>query len=237
MSIPTNGKSKEYETLVKNKIKQSIPNLKEDEFALFMHIARSRELDPLLNQIYCVKMGGKITAQTSIDGLRLVAERTGKYAPGKAPEYVYDDNGNLLYAIAFVKKQTNDGSWHETASQAFYKEYKGNGGIWGKLPHVMLAKCAESQALRKAFPAELSGLYSEEEMEQSSESVEKEPEKITEEHIKELNVLFEAFPKNWKVKALKSSGKEKVEELTEEDFERISEALNATLVKELKQEK
>jgi hypothetical protein len=43
--------------------------------------------------------------------------------------------------------------------------------MWAKFPSVMLAKCAEMIALRRAFPAELSGLYSTEEMSQADDHV------------------------------------------------------------------
>lgn len=41
-------------------------------------------------------------------------------------------------------------------------------GMWATMPHVMLAKCAEAQALRKGWPEDLSGIYAAEEMEQAS---------------------------------------------------------------------
>lgn len=40
-------------------------------------------------------------------------------------------------------------------------------GKWKDMPFVMLAKCAEAQALRKGWPEDLSGIYSPEEMDQA----------------------------------------------------------------------
>lgn len=139
------------------------------EFQAFLMLCKRAQLDPIAKQIYMTKMGGKNTIIVGIDGFRLVAERTGRYAPGREPTFEYDKSGNLISATAYVKKQTRDGTWHEVAASAHWKEYAkpGSGGTWGKIPHVMLAKCAESQALRRAFPNDLSGLYTKEEMEQA----------------------------------------------------------------------
>lgn len=157
----------------------------DDEFQLFVHVCQKTGLDPFMKQVYAVKRYDSkerkevMSIQTSIDGFRLIAERTGCYAPGREPTYTYDDKNNLISATSYVKKMTRDGSWHEVAACAHYEEYvqcfkdKETGKMnpsqfWNKMPHVMLAKCAESLALRKAFPAELSGLYTQEEMSQAS---------------------------------------------------------------------
>lgn len=142
-------------------------NCTRDEIELFFTVSHRMGLNPLAKQIYAVKRGSVMAIQVSIDGFRLIAERTRQYSPGKETVYAYKKDGTLLSATAYVKKMTKDGNWHEVSAVAFFDEYNGATPIWKKMPHVMLAKCAESQALRKAFPAELSGIYTAEEMEQA----------------------------------------------------------------------
>lgn len=157
-------------TLIKNTIAKGCTN---DELSLFLHTCKRLGLDPLLKQVYCVKRGGSMTIQTGIDGYRLIAERSGKYMPGREPTYTYDKDGRLLSATSYVKKMGPDGSWHEVASTAIMGEYDGGMNLWKKMPHVMLAKCAESAALRRAFPAEMSGIYTDEEMSQADVHVDR----------------------------------------------------------------
>jgi len=149
----------------------------EEEFKVFLHACKRTGLDPTMRQIHPVKRSGKMTIQTGIDGFRLIAERTGKYSPGKEPTFIYDQQGKIQAATAYVKKQTIDGTWHDVSATAFWSEYvvmyNGKPGqFWAKMPHGQLAKCAEALALRKAFPAELSGIYTTEEMGQADNGIE-----------------------------------------------------------------
>lgn len=150
--------------LIKNSICKGASN---EELQFFIYACQRSGLDPFAKQIYSVPRGGQRTIQTSVDGFRLIADRTGKYSPGREPTYEYDKNGNLISATSYVKKQTRDGTWHEVSANACYSEYNAGSPIWKKMPKAMLSKCAECLALRKAFPAEMSGLYGEEEMEQA----------------------------------------------------------------------
>jgi phage recombination protein Bet len=170
--------SKQIEIL-KNTICNGASN---EEFEVFLMACTKTQLDPFMRQIYAVKRkckkpdgtwGEVMSIQTGIDGYRLIAERTGCYAPGPEPTYTYDAEGRILSASAYIKKQTRDGTWHTVSASAYIDEYcqrtrDGNAmGMWGNMPRTMLAKCAESQALRKAFPAEMSGVYTKEEMQQA----------------------------------------------------------------------
>jgi phage recombination protein Bet len=149
------------------------------EFEMFVYACQRTGLDPFMKQIYPVKRWDSnlkkeaMTVQTGIDGYRLIAERTGKYAPGPEPTFTFDEKGNFISATAYVKKQTKDGTWHTIAATAFFDEYcqKTKEGkatsMWQKMPKSQTAKCAESLALRKAFPNEMSGIYTKDEMEQA----------------------------------------------------------------------
>lgn len=182
-SPPTHFNASHVETL-KNSI---CKDLSPQEFEVFLMACQKTQLDPFMRQIYAVKRkckksdgswGEQMTIQTGIDGYRLIAERTECYAPGPEPTYTYDENGGIVSCTSYIKKQTRDGTWHTVSSSAYMEEYcqtfldkntgkKIRAGMWSNMPRTMLAKCAEAQALRKAFPAEMSGIYTKEEMQQS----------------------------------------------------------------------
>lgn len=147
------------------------------ELMLFAMTANRLGLDPFARQIYSVKRQdrrsgrARQTIQTSIDGARGIAERTGNYAGSPAPEFGPTKNGYPEYARVTVLKLIG-GQIVGTTRDAFWSEYApsdpGSGaGLWKRMPRVMLAKCAEMQALRAAFPLALSGIYSAEEMDQA----------------------------------------------------------------------
>ncbi len=166
-------------------------NLTMDDIAVFGHVCKHVGLDPFIKQIYPVirevkqKDGSKkptMSIQTGIDGYRAIAERTGRYSPGKEPLFRYDKDNRLFSATAYVMKMTNDGKWHEVAATAIMSEYRPafQNDFWGSKPHIMLSKCAEALALRKSFPAELSGVYTKEEMDQAGPLLEESDCEISE---------------------------------------------------------
>jgi phage recombination protein Bet len=150
-------------------------NATPDELKLFLYHVSRTGLDPMARQIYFQKRFNKrrgkseMTIITGIDGYRLIADRTGQYAGNDDP--VFDDEANPRKAKVTVYKIIGNVRCPFTASARWEQYYPGDeqGFMWRKMPHLMLGKCAEALALRKAFPAELSGIYIKEEMEQAGE--------------------------------------------------------------------
>ena len=139
-----------------------------EELMYFMTVCNQSGLNPMRNEIYGIYRGGKLTIQSSIDGLRAAAERSGKYAGSDEPKFTYGENGSLVSATVTVKKVVS-GIVVDTTRTALWSEYYANAStnpIVKKMPTVMLAKCAEAQALRAAFP-NTGQIYTDEEMVQA----------------------------------------------------------------------
>lgn len=164
---------------------QIAPGVTDGELKLFLHVCKSRQLDPFSKQIYAVVRKQwnsetrteekKMVMMTAIDGFRLNARRAGVEAIDE-PEFVYDARligpSNPLGLVKATVRVWRRGCDRPTVGVAYWDEYvqtKRDGtpsGQWPKMPRTMLGKCAEAQGLRKAAPEELSGLYAPEEMDQ-----------------------------------------------------------------------
>lgn len=147
--------------------RERCPQFTDDQFAVFRHAIERFRLDPFANQIYAVIRGPGMTVQTGIDGFRLVADRTGRYAGNDDP--AFDNEVKPTKATVTVYKIVGNQRCPFTASARWEQYFPGErqGMMWKRMPHLMLGKCAEALALRKAFPAELSGLYTNEELQQA----------------------------------------------------------------------
>jgi phage recombination protein Bet len=170
--IDKNDWSPEQVALIKKTV---FPDSTDDELKVFIYVAKKTALDPFSRQIYAVKRKNnqtgemRMTVQTSIDGFRLIAFRTNAYAGRDEAIFEYDSKNLPIKCKVTVYKLVQGIRCAFTATARWDEYYPGDrqGFMWNKLPETMLEKCTESKALRMAFPAELSNLYTGEEMEQA----------------------------------------------------------------------
>jgi phage recombination protein Bet len=138
------------------------------ELELFLYDCARQGVHPLDKLIHFTKRAGKYTPITSIDFMRQRAADTGEYAGNDDPLFTGAVKSAAFEATATVYRLVQ-GQRYPFAATARWSEYKPDQDfMWLKMPHVMLGKCAEALALRKAFPKQLAGLYVKEEMEQAT---------------------------------------------------------------------
>ena len=203
--VPKGISPKVYIELIKTQIlgTDRQGNHRSDEDLLyFLYVANRTGLDPITKQIYAVyrwdnRLGAeKMTVQTGIDGMRLVAQRNGHYAGQDDVIYLPTDEATKypIKATVTVYKIIESQRVGFTAT-ARWNEYvqKDKSGqattMWDTKPYLMLGKCAEALALRKAFPNELSGVYSEDEMAQVNNPISELPKPTTRTSGKQPQVI------------------------------------------------
>lgn len=141
-------------------------NATTDELKLFLYRCKELGLDPLKpGQIFFIKYGtGPGTIVIGRDGFRAKAASTGLHR-GTKVGIIRDDKGICIGAWAEVYRK----DWTEPArEEVSLAEYTTGRQQWAKMPTTMIKKVAEVAALRMAFPEHLSGMYSQEEMDQAS---------------------------------------------------------------------
>lgn len=196
MNLPVTRPPSEGELAIPEKLKQTLMRtvfrgLNEDEATVAYRLAHRRGLDVEAKQIFFVPYTAKdgsrsVVSQTSIDGLRLIASKSGHYGGSVNPkltvrlrdgakrvinheEYDPDEVGSIISAtISVINKDFPQPQTATALLKSYSKTYNNQlSGLWRTMPDVMLLKCAEALALRKAFPQDLGGLYSNEEMDQA----------------------------------------------------------------------
>jgi phage recombination protein Bet len=158
----------------------------DDELALFLKVAQARNLNPFAGQIHAIvrndkraPRGKKMTIQTSIDGYRLIAQRSKAYEGQEGPWWAgADGQWREMWlpaqppaaAKVGVRRKGFTATLYRVALWSEYKQTYPNGDLvsmWANRPAGQLAKCAEALALRAAFPEELQGIYTDDEMHQA----------------------------------------------------------------------
>ena len=163
-------------------------HLTEDEHELFVQACERSGLDPFARHIYPIKRNqwnpqtrqneDRFSAEATIDGLRLTAERTGKYAGQMGPEWCgatgewkdiwTSHEPPVGCRVGILRSDFKEPVWGKALYAEFVQLVNGEPSqFWQKMAANQISKCAEALGFRKAFPREFSGIYTRDEMAQA----------------------------------------------------------------------
>ena len=162
----------EQKALVKSVI---FPDATDDELSLFVFQCQRKGVHPLDRMIYPIKRNSKtgppkLSFQAGIDFMRSEAEGTEEYDGQDEPEFEMENPDNSKWpSLARVKIYRKGVSRPFVGIARWDEYYPGElmGHMYRKMPFNQLAKCAEANGLRKAFPKVLGDLVCPEEMQQA----------------------------------------------------------------------
>lgn len=165
------------------------PGAQETSIKMVINYCKAAGLDPMQKPVHLVPMyvkskdGGGGMRDVVMPGIglyRTQAARSGSYAGMTEPEFGEDVTETIggvsitypKWCKTTIKRQMPNGAIVEFTSKEFWKENYATAGkdsfapnaMWKKRPYAQIAKCAEAQALRKAFP-EIGAAPTAEEME------------------------------------------------------------------------
>lgn len=190
------------------------PNATDSELALCVELCNRQHLNPFAQEVFLVKYG---SAPASI----ITAYQVFNSRANRQPNYGGIDSGVVVLRDGEVVKKKGSavykvigeqliGGWAEVAftdgKKPAYVElaltdYSTGKSSWAKMPGVMIEKCAKAGAWRLAYPDELRGMYTGEEMDQKverdmradSQTVEAESVEPVVDHLQPVRDLFKPF--------------------------------------------
>ena len=152
----------------------------------YFHVAQSTGLDPFKRQVHLIERKGRWTPQTSIDGFRIIRDRSGVYDGDETfwcgedgvwvDAWLRPEPPTACKFMLYVKGRSRPvqavARWSEYVQTTRTGETT---SMWARMSAHMLAKVAEALAIRKAFPDDTGGLYTDDEMAQASNEIEATP--------------------------------------------------------------
>lgn len=167
-------------TLTQNDVKNFLvtgdaDKVTDKELKLFLELCKAQKLNPFLREAYLIKFGNDANIITGKDVFLKRARANESFRGFKAGIIIQNEKGiEKREGTFYLKGQENlVGGWasiyikdwdvpfdHTVALSEFNK----GTATWKNMPAIMIRKVALVQALREAFPDDLSQLYAAEEM-------------------------------------------------------------------------